>query len=735
MKKVIYNLIKAAIASIFIMLIVTGCGYQSRVNKANYYYENTEYIRAIPMYAKLYEKDTANQEVITKLAESYYKVNDFTKALPLYIKSVTFPEVADTVKFNAAQVMRTMGMEEEAKALSSTVIKAKSIDLYKDTALFRITRLSLNTLQPDFGPVLYDGGMVFASSRRSFGIADRTNDWTGKLYLGLFQAKGKGLEFSKVTPLESAFQTAMNDGPVCFNKQGNQVFITRNNLDPKAKWLKDDLIRLKIYTMKKVNGKWIEAAPLPFNSDNYRVAHPALNEDGSKLYFASDMPGGFGGMDLYVSTYENETWSTPVNLGAAVNTRGTDAFPTIEGNILYYSSNGFEGIGGLDIYKMELTGTPKPVNMGAPFNSSHDDFGYIRDSKSETVYLSSNRLNKEQDDDIYGIVRTKAIKIRVVDAETNAPIDSAGVELQTGTAITTNEEGETTDVLPEEIKIAGITAKGYEPDPDPLKNSGEIVDGYLTVQLRKAKPKEAAVPVITEAIPVKKQEPPAKQEINIKIQIPENSELKITLEGTLSDAASKKPITNKDINISNLTTEKSVTVVTDKKGIFTLELQRECDYVISTVAPENCVADVVKKSTRGSTGSEVVKAELKQYCVGDIIEIENIYYDLNKSNIRKDAALILDKTVALLKQYPNMKIELGSHTDCRASDAYNNKLSQGRADAAVEYLISHGIDPSRLVAKGYGETKLLNKCKDGVSCSEKEHQQNRRTEFRILSID
>ena len=133
--------------------------------------------------------------------------------------------------------------------------------------------------------------------------------------------------------------------------------------------------------------------------------------------------------------------------------------------------------------------------------------------------------------------------------------------------------------------------------------------------------------------------------------------------------------------------------------------------------------------------SKIFSVNFGMFCVGDIINIGNIYYDLDKYFIRPDAAVELNKLVSTMIKYPNLKIELRSHTDSRGSDSYNMRLSDNRAKAAVEYLVSKGIDASRMVAKGYGESILTNQCRNGINCSNQEHQANRRTEFKILSVD
>jgi outer membrane protein OmpA-like peptidoglycan-associated protein len=210
----------------------------------------------------------------------------------------------------------------------------------------------------------------------------------------------------------------------------------------------------------------------------------------------------------------------------------------------------------------------------------------------------------------------------------------------------------------------------------------------------------------------------------------DSTKIKITLSGTVFNEGTKQPMEGVSITLENLKTHETKNLMTHSNGEYHFDLMYNTNYRISA-SKDKCGSNWNEVSTAGIRTSQDLKQGIGMYCTGDVVKIDNIYYDVDKSNIRPDAALELDKSVIVLNKYPSMKIELRSHTDCRAPNDYNLSLSQRRAESAVAYLISKGIDAKRMVAKGYGETLLTNKCADGVPCTDEEHQANRRTEFKI----
>jgi outer membrane protein OmpA-like peptidoglycan-associated protein len=374
---------------------------------------------------------------------------------------------------------------------------------------------------------------------------------------------------------------------------------------------------------------------MPFNSNNYSVAHPALSADESTLYFASDMPGTLGQSDLYkIAINLDGSFGAPTNLGNKINTEGRETFPMVTSDgELYFASDGHPGLGGLDIFvsKMDKDGHfGEVVNVGEPVNSSYDDFAFLINDKTRYGYFTSNRLGGKGGDDIYKLKETQKLITKceqnlsglVTDKETGLPLADAKVTL-----------------LDADFK----TLKEVMSDKDGKFDFG--LKGCKTVFYIKVEKQEFA-PTQTKAITIKEDE---------------SSYVEIPLE---------KP------------------------------------------------AQIIKK------GDDLMKK----------FNITLIHFDLGKYNIRPDAEIELAKILDVLEQYPQMEIDIRSHTDSRQSAEKNRILSQNRASSTMEWLIKKGITQNRLTAKGYGESQLLNKCADGVKCSEEEHQANRRSEFIVTKI-
>jgi len=241
---------------------------------------------------------------------------------------------------------------------------------------------------------VYNGGVVFTSNRKNVEWVDNSHSWTGKQFFRIYFAQGAEASFSSPTLFAGKLQTKYHDGPVSFNKTGNIMYFTRNNIEDGKKRTDDKQItRLKIYSTNYADGKWGIEVPMTFNNDNYSVAHPSLSADSKTLYFSSDMPGGQGGMDIWKTEWNGSAWGVPSNLGTTINTPGNEIFPFVaEDGTLLFSSDGLPGIGGLDLFQTSSSSGKwmKPENMGAPLNSSYDDFGV-------SFILTSPSLMREQE--------------------------------------------------------------------------------------------------------------------------------------------------------------------------------------------------------------------------------------------------------------------------------------------------------------------------------------------------
>jgi outer membrane protein OmpA-like peptidoglycan-associated protein len=500
----------------------------------------------------------------------------------------------------------------------------------------------LNSMQSDFGAVIYDTGIMFASDRIVPGQKGETYGWTGNNYLRLYCSEPtQGGDFNSGFPPPGLGPEALNqgwhDGPVSFNKTFTEIFINRTILYHDKGKKEHGNFRthlLKIYTATMKDDIWSKPEPFFLNSDDYSVGHPSLSPDGQTLFFVSDMPGGFGGTDLYMCTREGGQWGQPVNLGNVVNTFGNEMFPyQADNGDLYFASDGLPGFGGLDIFvSRKINGQwSRPENLGIPLNSSCDDFALIFARDGVSGLFSSNRPGGEGSDDIYSF---KKIKV-------------------------------TPKVIPAPEKIA------------------TFVSGYV------------------------------------------------------KDKTTKEPIPVATVFLAEEGTRQALVIKTNEMGFFKTPVKKGKSYTVKAIQTdyiEDCFLfgfDTLTKQNDLALPRDLLLDKIE---INKAYRLDNIYYDFDKWNIRKDAQPSLDNLVTLMREN-QITIELGSHTDCRGSVEYNNILSQKRAESAVRYIANHGIGFNRITAKGYGKSQLLNKCNcaKGVQCTEPEHQLNRRTEFRILS--
>lgn len=735
----------------------------ARLRAANKQFDNLSYVSAVRAYEDFLRTDkkkdpTETRDALIKLGYSYRKLEDTRNAERIYsdlIKSNTdldseiylyyAQSLAQNGKYRESQKMYSQYGEKQKEDLRGRRFTVSYMDMsrfYQDSSSYRISSLPINSRQADFSPMYYKNGLVFVSARDESGPVKRVFNWNQTPFLDLYfhpdtnqlrvpgseptrtpssAVLGGGSE-SKVqgpdvtaenTPLTKAelfsrtLNTKYHEGPMTFTKDQNFIVFTRNNSSKgKSGKSSDGVKKLKLYSSVNRNGKWVDIQDLPFNSNEYSVGHPAFSFDNTKMYFVSDMPGGYGGTDIYVVEFSNGQWGTPVNMGKEINTEGNEMFPfAAEGDNLYFSSDGHEGLGGLDVFVAELKDgiAYKGVqNAGAPINSEKDDFGFITDKGRTTGYFSSNRKKGISDDDIYSFRRTcKQLNILVYDAKTSTPLENADVRiLRNG--------------VNQELRITN--AKGRTDlcvDSNTEYEFRAIKEGYAMNSVRFSTLTQSPKPVLN---------------VSIYLERSENTVVK----GVIKTEVNQQPATGVKVTLRNDKDKSEQTVTTGPDGGYEFDMKPGAPYTITAQKDRYATKKAQYSKTKRKT--QVITDSLGLYGVGDVFQLKNIYYDLNKFFIRADAAQELDHVMALLKEYPKMKIELRSHTDARATDTYNIRLSENRARAAMDYLVSRGIAANRLMARGYGESEIVNGCIDGVNCSEGEHQQNRRTEFKILAV-
>lgn len=708
----------------------------STIKKAESRFDDYNYKGAIN---KFEDAKDGSPEVVRKMAQSFFKIGNVEKAEVLYGKLVNGDNPIPSDFFMYASTLmqnkkypEALEMMEKYKSLNPDDSRPERIlenpnyveQLLKDREQFTVKNIKINSPQEDFSPVFYNGKVLFASSREGVKPIRRKWNWNKLPFLDIYQADiDADSELSNAQQFRKKLNKKFHEGPVAFTDDEMTMAFTRNNYDGKSS---DDVIKLKIYTSKMVDGDWQDPKPFSLNNKEYSVGHPTYTPDGKWMYFASDMEGGFGGVDIYkIPVTGDGTYGEAINLGEQINTEGNEMFPNFhESGMLFYSSDGKAGLGGLDLFVAQINedGTiGKMMNIGAPINSSRDDFSFSLNKEMNGGYFASNRLDGKGDDDIYsfemlkpfnfgkilqGVAKDKKGNI-LADTEVQL-MDEEGNVIET---IVTTENGNYSFVVEEDKNYLLNGAKTKYFDGKNTANTftdEQIV--YADLELEKD-PGLSLYALITDkstGLPLE----------NVKMTIVDNMTGKEIIHRTPATGDFRKPLTDKVLN---------------DRGSYEIKLEKP-GYFGKTVTYNTLFEKPGVYEIHKNLDLTLDKLEVG----GDIsklIEINPIYFDFDKYNIRPDAAVELDKIVKVMNDYPGMVIELGSHTDSRGSDAYNIKLSDRRAKSSAKYIKKYISNPERISGKGYGETKLINQCSNGVKCTDEEHQDNRRTEFIIIKLD
>lgn len=664
-----------------IFLIVLLCNFFSNVNAqktftnmnvkyADKKYEEYAYADAIKAYESVIEQESNNEGVVKRLANSYYFNGELTSALKWYNQLFQINEDQESEYFyRYAQCLKSAGnyrkSDEVLVKFNQKAVSEKRSDLIRNdknylevikenSGRFQIGDAGVNSRFSDYGSAVYNNKIIFTSARDTGGVVKTNFQWTNRSFSRLYSAvllpdgsigtpelfiKRKKDKFNESTPI--------------FTKDGRTIYFTRNNFTDGKRGQNDkNVTLLKLYKADLIDNEWKNIRELPFNSDQYSTAHPALSMDEKFLYFASDMPGTFGQSDIYkVAINEDGTFGKPENLGPEINTEGRETFPFISAeNELYFASDGRPGLGGLDIFasRIKANGSYDEVlNIGEPVNSKQDDFAFSIDSRTRSGYFSSNRETSQGLDDIYRFTETRRLICEqnltgtVTDSESNAVLANTALTLfnekfdPVGT-ITTDEKG-----------------------------------NYVFPTVKCGK--------------------------------------KYTIRTAKTDYNAK---------------EVSVNILRDQETTLMIALNKVfVPLTAKTVATKRVNISPVKLGSM-KVGVDVAK----------LLNLPMNFFDLGKATIKKTSEPQLMKVVNLLKEYPDMKLDIRSHTDSRSSSESNQILSDMRALSTKKWLVQKGISEDRLSAKGYGETQLVNKCADGVKCTEQQHMQNRRSEFIIVAM-
>ena len=661
MRKVL-TIIYACLVAMFLV----GCGADTAMKKGDKFYALGEYHDAASQYKKAYSQTRAKDKPLRgqralKMADCYRRINFTQKAMAAYNNAVRYKQADSTALFYLGQLQLKNGSYKEAEKtftmlldsmpdnslVKSGLESARMAPRWKaeaDLSGYTVKREDLfNSRRAEYSPALAgdDYDQLYFSSTRNQAVGDELSGITGTKPADIFVAykddKGK---WQKPETIESELNTDQDEGACSFTSDSRTMYLTVCKTDPNYPRF------AQIATSNRSDASWGKASVLELSRDTLSLyAHPAISPDGMWLYFVSNMPGGMGGLDIWRAQLTTAGIGSIENLGEPINTPGDEMFPTFRPNgDLYFSSNGHPGLGGLDIY----IATPKisPLSEGQgeayiiehpgyPLNSSGDDFGMTFEGLHNRGFFSSNRGDARGWDHIYSFEKHEVIQ----------------------------------------------TVKGWVYEQD----------GYELPQ--------ALVYMVGN----------------------DGTNVKLSVKGD---------------------------------GSFTEEIKPGVDYVFLGTCKgylnhkEQLKVDTVKESTE----------YVLQFPLASItapVLIDNIFYDFDKATLRPESTEALDKLVTLLNENPNVTIELSAHTDYRGSAEYNKRLSQRRAESVVNYLTEHGIAADRLSPIGYGKekpktikrklTETYDWLKEGdvlteeyiTSLKDEEKQEvcnqlNRRTEFVVL---
>lgn len=628
--------------TLFFSLILSVSYSQNGLEAANKQYEKLAYSDAIKSYEKIAERGFKSVEIFQKLGNSYYFKSDFENAAKWYSQLFALGgNTSNEYHYRYAQSLKSIGNYKKSDefmlkfAENSTDTRAKLFIENSDylskienkTKRFSVELAGINTRYSDYGAAFLNNQIIFASARGG-GIINRKHSWTDENFTTLYSAELRNDSLINAQKFDSKTSSKFHESTPIFTKDGKTMYYTRNNyLHGKRGTNAENVTLLQIYKSvlqtTKTGSQWSTPISLPFNSNQYSTAHPALNDDDSMLYFASDMPGTIGQSDIFaVTIHAKGSYGKPQNLGNTINTEARETFPFVSGNKLYFSSDGRPGLGGLDVYsstfdKMTFS---TPENLGSPINSGKDDFAFAFSDELNIGFISSNRDGGIGGDDIYQLKQL------------------------------------TTDCQ-------------------------QLVFGVVRNRL------------------------------------------------------TNEVVANAKITFSSADFKQASSVETDAKGYYEIQVGCEQNFFVKIekegfVVEENPLQVAIQNK---STINFIIDENRQTIKLGDdlaiVLKLNPIYFDLDQSDIRADAALELQRIFQVLQENPQLNLKIRSHTDSRQTAKYNQQLSEKRAKATMNYLIQQGIASNRLSAQGLGETMLLNSCSDGVECTEEQHQLNRRSEF------
>jgi outer membrane protein OmpA-like peptidoglycan-associated protein/tetratricopeptide (TPR) repeat protein len=698
-----------------------GTLFKSDLRKGDQFYNHLAYQNALEFYLRYASNHPASTDVQERIASCYSRLGNYIEAERWYQRLSADSSAKAIHYYNYGQVLSMNEKYDQAlvafhayKKSSQDQRVENKIDFIKqieyhlrDSNLFTVTNEWYNSDQSDFAPQFYHDGIVFVSARdrdlfvkkKSMSALNEDEALLNAFFVSSTFNEDKGVEEQVEMFYKKDLSSSYHDGPVTFFDNGNQIAFTRNVIrNGKAVRDSEHRVNLELYFgVLRENNTLSHIEAFPFNDIEYSVAHPWISNDGNTLFFASDMPGGLGGADLYRSLRVNGKWLKPENLGAPVNTLADEFCPYVfKDSVLFFASNGHGGFGGLDNFSSRFSnGKPgEPVNLSYPINTSQDDFSLIVDQSGKNGLFSSNRNGGKGYDDVYrftlnyftllGTVVERSSKSAVRDASITI-LDDRNAIVQ---SLQTNQEGNFYSKLPLDKKYRVVAKK----------------DGYTSIDTTEVT--TSHVSLLTDTL---------------SILLWEHG---LFAKGTIYSNESQAALQNALVTLQNLTNGGMDSIHVGENGAYNFLVLPNNEYKLIASKP-GFISDGFNLSTAGLYKGQLVNDLLLEETYLEKFELQ---FDFNKSNVKQDFISSLNRIVKDLKRSPMATV---NNADATGTREYNLKLSNERARAVANYLIENGIQRSRIESTGFGEELVLNKCSDGVECSEEEHGLNRRAEVKV----
>lgn len=721
----------------FTSVLAFGQTPERLIERADFFYENYSFNKAIPLYEDYIAKIDTNVQAYANLADAYRMINRVENASLWYARIIGLPTTEPIVNLHYAQVLQQLDKCDEAVTYFKEYLKweennrvalqgIKSCEsqdeILNQAQLYQIASLPVNSEFSEIGPLEKDGKLYFASDRFGDRKRNKTYGWTGASFFDIYTTE-KNAEGQLQDPqvLMEKANSIYHDGPAFISHDGMMMLFTRNQYNPRligarAKKGEDDKVRLKTMYSKydTTSNTWSNPKDINLNNVDYSVTHPTLSKDNKYLYFASDMPGGIGGLDIWKAEWTAaDTLGKPVNV-ISVNTAGDEIFPYLDASgDLYFTSNGHPGLGGFDVFRGRYNKDTKEFlriwNLGSPVNTVRDDLSFtVSQDNALKGMFASNRISGMGGDDIYSAINEGVFtELTVKDKHTGQAIENAEVMITyDGSQVYMGESNQYGFVnAPLEAgKVYMINAthpeyKVYDNEIDLTEaKSGDIFQQEILME----------------------------------------SNLGLQLKALVIESISQLPVEGATVEIESFGYSAEVrTYTTDNSGLVYQEIFPNTKYIARAMKDGYEMASVEFDTYGMNTVGEekLVKLVLDGGEVLCNVAFNHVYFEFDKSRITSEASTDLEKMLDIMKISDRLRVEISAHTDSRGSDSYNMNLSDRRSSSVVNWLIENGIASDRMISKGYGETRLVNNCGNGVPCSADEHQANRRVEFAVIDVN